>query len=573
MLALALPVAAADDEVARIRAEWQADSLRDLERGNPTEQIRAAKSLDVEFAARTAPILAKHLSDPDAAVRLSAASLLWTLAGKSATAFEAARPALRAALDDPDGAVAMNAAGALAAMKEPSESLAPARRHVLQAPGQRRYVHFLAARGLIGIDPPATLAPAILGYVEETTIAAKRGGSRDNVKLARQALERLVDTKDRAVLEPVRDQLRITQGAWAVLLPVLHRFSPKPDDWTAVLLDHTAHADRDTAYEAWGLLGKQDDPASLALWTPRAAAALAVAGQREYALRALGDVAGRTPTGLAELASLAVDPALPEEQRLRATGILGSAADARSRGSVPEVARAAQAQWLAVCGPELKGGRPGKAFETCIRPSSFAFANRKDQARHLAGWLAANPDPAAKVEFLERLEGLWSDAFDATDTVKAELGSTDPRVKQAAEKALDRIRPAWREAGARQAKQSASPSPKVAAPAGSGPGADGAALYNAIRLGDVAQVKKLVTAANVLQPVRFPQMQNAPAPLVIAVNYCGIPTIPPAKLAEIVAHMVSLGANPDVKDHAGDNLFDRAKYACPLEVMKALVGG
>ena len=30
MLALALPVAAADDEVARIRAEWQADSLRDL---------------------------------------------------------------------------------------------------------------------------------------------------------------------------------------------------------------------------------------------------------------------------------------------------------------------------------------------------------------------------------------------------------------------------------------------------------------------------------------------------------------------------------------------------------------
>ena len=106
-------------------------------------------------------------------------------------------------------------------------------------------------------------------------MAARRGGSRDNVKLARQALERLVDTKDRAILTPVRDQLRITQGAWAVLLPVLDRFSPKPDDWTAVLLDYTAHADRDTVYEAWGLLGKQDDPASLALWTPRAAAALA----------------------------------------------------------------------------------------------------------------------------------------------------------------------------------------------------------------------------------------------------------------------------------------------------------
>ena len=50
------------------------------------------------------------------------------------------------------------------------------------------------------------------------------------------------------------------------------------------------------------------------------AAALAVAGERENALRALGDVAGRTPTGLAELASLAADPAVPEEQRLGPEG-------------------------------------------------------------------------------------------------------------------------------------------------------------------------------------------------------------------------------------------------------------
>ncbi|HEX5628024.1 MAG TPA: HEAT repeat domain-containing protein, partial [Usitatibacteraceae bacterium] len=130
-IAFAIPGAFAQSDADRIRAEWRREALEDLESGDPAEQIRAAKSLDVEFAARTAPILARHLADPDAAVRLSAASLLWTLAGKSATAFEAARPALRAALDDPDGAVAMNAAGALAAMKEPAQSLAPARRRVL----------------------------------------------------------------------------------------------------------------------------------------------------------------------------------------------------------------------------------------------------------------------------------------------------------------------------------------------------------------------------------------------------------------------------------------------------------
>ena len=63
-----------------------------------------------------------------------------------------------------------------------------------------------------------------------------------------------------------------------------------------------------------------------------------------------------------------------------------------------------------------------------------------------------------------------------------------------------------------------------------------------------------------------------PLPLVVAVNYCGIPTVTPAQLAGIVAHMVSVGADPEVKDAQGQNLFDRAKYACPPEVMKALGG-
>jgi len=572
-IAFAVPGAFAQSEADRIRAEWRKEALSDLERGDPAEQIRAAKSLDVEFAAKTAPVLAKHLSSGDAAIRLSAASLLWTLAGKSPAAFEAARPALRAALDDPDSAVAMNAAGALATMKEPAEALAPARRRVLQSSGQKRYVSFLAARGLIGIDPPATLTPALLDYLEEVTAAQKRGGSRDNVQMAQKALERLVDTKDRAILVPIRDQLRITRSAWAVLLPVLHRFSPRPEDWTRVLLDHTAHADRDTAYVAWTLLGEQDDAASLALWAPKAAAALRVPEQRDNAMRALGRVAGRTVSGLPELAAIAADPAASQEQRLRAIEILGNAADARTDGRMPEATRAARIQWLAACEPELKGGKPGKTFETCLRPASFAIPDDKERARYLASWLAANPDPGAKVELLSRLEGLWSAAFDATDTVRAELANPDPRVKQAAEKALDRIRPAWRESAARQAKQGATPAPKSApAPVASGPGADGAALYGAIRVGDVAKVKALVTRANIAVPVRFPGMQAPPLPLVVAVNYCGIPTVTPDQLAQIVAHMVSLGANPEMKDAQGENLFDRAKYACPPEVMKALGG-
>ena len=246
------------------------------------------------------------------------------------------------------------------------------------------------------------------------------------MQLARTALERLVDTKDRAILVPIRDQLRITRSASAVLLRVLHRFSPRPDSWTEVLLDHTASADRDTASTAWSLLGDQNDPASLAVWTPRAAAALSAAGRREDAMRALGAVAGRTATGLKELSAVAVDVSAPEELRLRAIRILGDGADTHASGHAPDVTAAARAQWLATCEPVLKGAKPGKFLEACLSPSSSAIPDGKERARYLASWLSANPDPAVKVEYLGRLESLWSEAFDVTDTVRAELGERRP---------------------------------------------------------------------------------------------------------------------------------------------------
>ena len=149
-----------------------------------------------------------------------------------------------------------------------------------------------------------------------------------------------MDTKDRAILEPIRDQLRITRSAWAELLPILHRFAQRPDAWTEVLLDHTAHADRDTVYAAWGLLGRAGrSRLARPLDTARRGGAVD-RRQRENAMRALGHVAGRTVTGLPELAAVAANPAVPEEERLRAIEILGNAADARAAGRAPEASRA-----------------------------------------------------------------------------------------------------------------------------------------------------------------------------------------------------------------------------------------
>jgi hypothetical protein len=351
MMVVAPMAAAQSDAAAKVFAEQDKEALRDLERGSAAEQIKAADRLGIAFAARTAPVLAKHLGSGDTAIRLSAAKTLWSLAGKSADAYAAARPALEAALDDVNAAVAMNAAGALSAMKVPAEALAPARRRVLKEGHPQPYVLFLAARGLIGLDPSAMLAPALLAYLEQVSTAAQRGGSRDNVQLARGALERLADTQERAPIALMLEHLQRTRSSQVVLLRVLHRYSPRPEGWTDTLLFHAGSQDRDVASLSWDLLGDQTDAQSLAKWAPRAAVLLGAADRRDMALSAFGRAAGKTAIGLSELAALAANSTASESQRMRAIEILGNAADTRMQDRVPEATSAARTQWLVACEP------------------------------------------------------------------------------------------------------------------------------------------------------------------------------------------------------------------------------
>lgn len=576
-----LAPAAADarqSEVDKIRAEWRQDHLRQLERGDAKAQIEAAGRLDGDDADKVVPVLARHLAAADANIRLSAANTFWTLISRKAEAWEAARPSLMAALDDTDGAVAMYAAGALAGLKTPPEVLVPARKRVLEAGHPRVYVRFLAARGLIGIEPPAKLVAPLLDYLDETAAARKRGGSRENLQLAERALERLVATQDRGLIDAMAQRLPPggvrPNPSTVSLVKLMHQFKQRPTNWTQTLLAFTDTADRELAETAWRLVGAQLDEPSLALWTPVAAPLLGDDIGRDLVLPAFAEAAGRASIGLAELAALANNTKASEAHRLRAIEILGRSADAENRQQITRSREMARDLYLKVCEPVWLRPKKDAWFDACLRPLSFAVRDQKARAAMLGQWLTANTDTEAKLEYLQQLEGLWSDAFAVTDNVRAHLNHPDARVKTAAEKALDRIRPAWRESAAREAKKSA---PTAAAPAGKPAAAtapaDGAALYAAIRIGDLAQVKKLVNAGNVRLPIRFAAMQgNLPAPLNVAINYCGIPTVTAEQLAAIVTYLISVGAEPDDKDASGDNLFDRAKAACPPEVMKALGG-
>lgn len=550
-------------------AKIQKNALRDLERGKPARQIEAAGQLGADFAPQVAPVLATLLGNADPAIRLAAAEKLWELAGQKPAAFSTAEPALRQALDDTDPAIAMNAAGALATMNVPAEQLAPSRRRVLADRRISGYVAFLAARGLVGIDPVPPLLPYLVDYYLDAVEAEVRDGSDDNVEIAEQALTALCASRDAGLVAPMLAALDTSPPATAFLLECMKPLAPKPADWTARLLRYAQSPYPKTRDRAWDLLGDERDAASLALWPPVAARLLADREQREDALGALSSVAGRTPHGLPEIATLAGDASAGETLQLRAIEVLADAADTSNRDGTAPVQATARKHWESVCVPILKQRPLDAWFRACRSNHHFIIADDRERARLLGDWLNANPNADAKIEFLQNIEGLWDKGITAIDATRAALNHSDAGVAKAAEAAMNRIRPAWREADARAARAPAS-APVAIVAIEKTRGADGAGLYEAISKGQIAKVKQLVNAGNVQLPVHYPQMQGTPpVPIQVAVNYCGVPQAA-AGLKAIVEHLISLGANPDIATHDGANLLDMAKYNCPAEVMAVL---
>lgn len=576
LLNLGIGFVLADDSADRFFAKMEAEALRKLERGNPQQKIDAAKTLDPENAGKAAVALIPLLTHQQADIRLGAAEVLWELAGKDGD-IQAAVPALKTVLFDPDSAVAMNAAGALASAGVPESELAPSRRRVLEGPPQSRDVRFLAARGLIGIDPSAALLPDLLAYYFDTVEDAAQGGSDDNVELAEKAIAAVVARNELDTIPVLEAALRVTPAATSFLLEQLGRYQPKPADWVGLLLGFTDGGYQDTRATAFELLGQETRPEDLQRWLPKAVPLLADARLREIGLDAMADAAGHATLGLAELCALAVDPGAKREHRLRALEILSEAADTSEHRGQAAVKPIAFKHWFERCDPIIRAQAPtADEFKACNGDSSWLIADDTARAKQWAVWLEANPTVETKLLFLGQLESMWSRAAAALPAVHAARQHADPRVVAAAEAALNRIEPAWRERGARAAAslsataQSGTPAGPVAATSKqSGKPADGAALFEAMRQGNVAQVKRLVRADNVGLPIQYGQMANAPLPIQVALNHCGIPQAA-AALPAIVEYLMQIDANPDVPNSDGMSALDMAKYSCPEPIMQIL---
>ena len=567
-------IASADDASVRANAGILMSRSMDVK-----DRVGAAESL-ARYSPRAAvPILIEALNETSEPVRRAAARGLWTVAqsenADDAAAARAAMPALRVALGDTSVSVAMNAAGALERLGEPPTVLAEVRRKALRAPGPYSYERFLAARGLIGIDPAVALTPYVLDWLfaeYRRLDSSNSSGARDNIRIANAGLTRLVQTGDRGVLVVLDGELKADRPGTSDLLHAMAIAKPLPDHFARTLVIEADAPRAETVAAAFELMPKLDDPASLNEWVPAAARALSDPGRQAGAAGALRDISGKTPLGMPELARLAESSA-PDAVRVVALGALGDASDA-TRDRPALVVAAAKPAALQAFRWVLARDPAGPPFEAASRALRFTERDFNRSAGMYLEALKQNPDVIAQAQLLDYIGQAHSAAGVFADELRPYANASDPKVRQAAIAALDSIKPSWRESGERAAAVAVGKVPTAAPPQPGAKGADLTKFYGAVRDGDRAAIARLVNTGNVNAPLLMANGTAGPlTPMGGALQHCGLPQIAPAKIAAAVAQLVALGADPEQRTASGSTLLDHAKAACPPEVQEALLGG
>jgi len=412
------------------------------------KRAEAAEQLGGKKYPEAVAALAQALSDKDVRVRRAAVSALWET-GEDA---KAAEPALRNALDDVDPAVVAGAAGALEMMDVEAEQLVEPRRRALAA-AKDRSTAFLAARGLIGFEPPTTLLGPVLDYYAEQRDGVERQKKREfserddsfenNVELADKALERLVGTQDRRLIAPLRRALAAAYPPSPQLLRVLAVFAPPPDGWVELLVESMGSLSADMRELAVDLAGKQTDERDVAAWAPTAIGLLADREKdvRGGAARSLGQAGGLAHAAAPALVRLlASEPsASVRRSASRALGKIGDATGAIPQAAKAEVAAQAKATLIAAMN--------GDADED-VRSESLAAINgmwlpAAEIVAEVARTAATTSDTRLAMAALQVLRNREGQAKAAVPLIKPLLQHADQYVRRDAAVAIE-----WIERGA-----------------------------------------------------------------------------------------------------------------------------
>ncbi len=396
ILVLALSLAAAPALAQGFLEKW-ADDLanREMEKAkkekletaikgrDPKARLEAVEGLSYTDADSLAAF-AVALGDSDANVRRAAARQLWSAEKRA----EPYRPQLTRALDDPDANVVAAAAGALQAQGVKEADLVGPRKRVLESADASVSSRFLVSRNLVGREAPMKLVGPMIAYLEENTRTYHGRGAdrRGNIEEAEKALERLIKVgKDRAILQPLANALVETKTAHIPLMRALGKFEPKPEGWTATLLQQLESPNPRARHEALSQLRSMKDEREVVVWVPRAGAMLqdADSSVRSEALSALGSARGLAAGEMDKVVALAAADADPSVRRsaLRALGEIAEANQA--------IPAATQARLVATARPALEAATQDADKDT--REAA------KDALTKVAGRDGAKPAPVTTV--------------------------------------------------------------------------------------------------------------------------------------------------------------------------------
>jgi uncharacterized protein len=436
---------------------------------DPRERAHAAHWLSGRKNPEAVAALAKALSDPDASVRQAAASALWDT-GEGAAA---ARPELEKALDDRDAAVLARVAGALASMGAPQAQLADAWRRAL-AGASDGTTAFLAARGLIGVEPSEKLAPPILAYLARHAQEAAHpppGRSslddRDSAEAAQKALERLLRLDAAPVLPMLDRTIRETPESGKYVLTALLGVKMLPAGTLELALSAMRAPEADTRYAAVGLAGRLTGERDAAKWTPEAIRLLGDPDEsvRREACWSLKGMKGLAVEAAPELARLvAGDP--DTSVRVRAVEALGEIGDASNPAS-----KAAKASVASVARAPLDAAMNGKDRDlatAAVAAFNVLYLETPDVVAALTDVAVSGTEVAARQRALQCLRNRQGQSKSALSAIRPLAQSPDKLIAEDARAAVE-----WIERGgagspaaiAGAASASSSPGASAAPPA------------------------------------------------------------------------------------------------------------
>ena len=331
---------------AAIAGDDVRDAIKRLKNSrNVEDRILGAKLLSSNEQPEAVEALAQALQDKEARVRQAAASALWDTGEKA----KAAEPALRKALDDPDPGVVARVAGALEVMDVDEKELAPARRRALSAVDPKDdHTAFLIARGLIGLDPPATVVPSLLPYLASMSKAEEESPGyeyRESVEAAEKALVEVAKTTDRAAIPMLLAELRRSPASAPSLLSVLAAYKPPLEHFAQILAEQMHARSSKTRYAALQQARELTSDADAAIWAPEAIALLGDTEVRMEAMWALQEGGGSAAPAVPQIVRLLKeDPSANVRARAAETiGDIGNSSGAVSQKIKIDVAAQAKA--------------------------------------------------------------------------------------------------------------------------------------------------------------------------------------------------------------------------------------